>query len=167
MVTDPSCRYDGYEAVGGLARRSHRMMGGYGSIEGRRALREGARIAQLCKAEVFLLAVEEVSTGTMGLEGGFVMPLTEQTETYKKILAEGVDRLIAMSFSPTARLSTGERPDVKSLRSLQKSAQTWSSWVIVPTVCWHDDLAQSEPTWSKTFCWLPKLRLATKNLRSC
>jgi nucleotide-binding universal stress UspA family protein len=27
-----------------------------GSIEGRRALREGAKLAQLCRAEVFLLA---------------------------------------------------------------------------------------------------------------
>jgi nucleotide-binding universal stress UspA family protein len=41
-----------------------------GSIEGRRALREGARIAQLCSAEVFLLAVAEVSAETVGLEGG-------------------------------------------------------------------------------------------------
>ena len=31
-----------------------------GSIEGRRALREGAKLAQLCRAEVFLLAVVEL-----------------------------------------------------------------------------------------------------------
>ncbi len=79
-----------------------------GSIEGRRALREGARIAQLCGAEVFLLAVVEVSAGTGTLEGGFVIPITEQIEIYKKVLGEGVDRLKAMGFSPTARLGMGE-----------------------------------------------------------
>ncbi len=46
-----------------------------GSVEGRRALREGAKLAQLCRAEVFLLAVVEVSSidgldveGARGLE---------------------------------------------------------------------------------------------------
>ena len=79
-----------------------------GSLEGRRALREGARIAPLCSAEVFLLAVVEVSAGTGTLDGGFVFPITEQIEDYKKILAEGVERLKAMGFSPTARLGIGE-----------------------------------------------------------
>ena len=79
-----------------------------GSIEGRRALREGARIAQLCGAEVFLLAVAEIPAATVGMEAGFVMPITEQVEIYDNILAEGVDRLKAMGFSPTAKLSTGE-----------------------------------------------------------
>ena len=51
-----------------------------GSIEGRRALREGARIAQLCRAEVFLLAVVEVSAGTGTLEGGLAIPITEHVE---------------------------------------------------------------------------------------
>ena len=71
-------------------------------------MREGARIAQLCSAEVFLLAVVEVSAGTGTLDGGFVLPITEQIEDYKKILAEGVERLKAMGFSPTARLGIGE-----------------------------------------------------------
>jgi nucleotide-binding universal stress UspA family protein len=79
-----------------------------GSIEGRRALREGARIAQFCGAEVFLLAVVEVSAGAGTLEGGFVIPITEQVESYNKILKEGVNRLKAMGFAPTARLGMGE-----------------------------------------------------------
>jgi len=79
-----------------------------GSIEGRRALREGARIAQLCRAEVFLLAVVEVSAGTGTLEGGLAIPITEQVEIYQNILGEGVERLKAMGFSATARLSMGE-----------------------------------------------------------
>jgi nucleotide-binding universal stress UspA family protein len=79
-----------------------------GSIEGRRALREGASVAQLCSAEVFLLAVVQVSAGAGTLDGGFVLPITEQIEDYKKILAEGVERLKAMGFLPTARLGIGE-----------------------------------------------------------
>jgi nucleotide-binding universal stress UspA family protein len=44
-----------------------------GSIEGRRALREGAKLAQFCGAEVFLLAVVEISSGSVTLEGGFAI----------------------------------------------------------------------------------------------
>jgi nucleotide-binding universal stress UspA family protein len=79
-----------------------------GSIEGRRALREGARVAQLCRSEVCLLAVVEASAGTGTLEGGLALPITEQVEIYRSILAEGVERLKAMGFSPTARLAIGE-----------------------------------------------------------
>ena len=79
-----------------------------GSIEGRRALREGARIAQLCGAEVFLLGVAELSAGAVGLEGGFVIPIVEQVGNYQEILDEGVKRLKAMGFSPTAKLTIGE-----------------------------------------------------------
>ena len=78
-----------------------------GSVEGRRALREGAKIAQLCNATVFLLAVAEVSAGGGSLEGGFIS-VAEQVETFQKILDEGAERLRAMGFSPTARLGMGE-----------------------------------------------------------
>jgi nucleotide-binding universal stress UspA family protein len=78
-----------------------------GSVEGRRALREGAKLAQLCGAEVFLLAVVEISSGAVTLEGGFAVPVEEQIAIYKAILAEGADRLNAMGFSPTARLGMG------------------------------------------------------------
>ena len=77
-----------------------------GSIEGRRALREGAKLAQLCGAEVFLLAVVEISSGAVTLEGGFAVPVEKQIAIYKAIL-EGVERLKAMGFSPTARLGMG------------------------------------------------------------
>jgi len=79
-----------------------------GSVEGRRALREGARIAQLCGSEVFLLAVVEASAGIGTLDGGFVLPIAEQIEDYKKILGEGAERLKTMGFTPTARLGIGE-----------------------------------------------------------
>ena len=78
-----------------------------GSIEGRRALREGAKLAQLCRAEVFLLAVVELSP-IMAPDAGLTIPIDEQTENYKAVLAEGVERLKALGFSPTFRLETGE-----------------------------------------------------------
>jgi nucleotide-binding universal stress UspA family protein len=77
-----------------------------GSIEGRRALREGAKLAQLCRAEVFLLAVVEINS-IASLEGGLAIPIDEQIANYKGILAEGVERLKALGFSPTARLGMG------------------------------------------------------------
>jgi len=77
-----------------------------GSIEGRRALREGAKLAQLCNAEVFLLAVVEINS-IASLEGGLAIPIDEQIANYQAILAEGVERLKALGFSPTARLGMG------------------------------------------------------------
>ena len=79
-----------------------------GSIEGRRALREGAKLAQLCGAEVFLLAIVETASSVAALEVGVMISMDEQFETYQKILAEGVERLTAMGFSPTARLGMGD-----------------------------------------------------------
>jgi nucleotide-binding universal stress UspA family protein len=77
-----------------------------GSIEGRRALREGAKLAQLCRAEVFLLAVVELSPIVIP-DAGLAVPMDEQTANYEAILAEGVERLEALGFSPTSRLETG------------------------------------------------------------
>jgi nucleotide-binding universal stress UspA family protein len=78
-----------------------------GSIEGRRALREGAKLAQFCGAEVFLLAVVETAPALATLEGGVAISMDEQIATYKAILAEGVERLKAMGFTPTSRLGMG------------------------------------------------------------
>jgi len=85
-----------------------------GSIEGRRALREGAKLAQLCRAEVFLLAVVELSS-IVTTDAGLTIPIDEQTENYRATLAEGVERLKALGFSPTARLETGD-PGQKNRR---------------------------------------------------
>jgi nucleotide-binding universal stress UspA family protein len=78
-----------------------------GSIEGRRALREGAKLAQLCRAEVFLLAVVELPS-IMLPEAGLAISIDEQNANYKSILAEGVERLKALGFSPTSRLEMGD-----------------------------------------------------------
>jgi nucleotide-binding universal stress UspA family protein len=77
-----------------------------GSIEGRRALREGAKLAQHCCAEVFLLAVVELSP-IVSPEAGLPIPIDEMAN-YKAVLAEGVERLKALGFSPTSRLETGD-----------------------------------------------------------
>src|SRR5258708_17402555 len=77
-----------------------------GAVEGRLALREGGKLAQYRGAEVFLLAVVEPSFGAT-LEGGVMVPIDDQIATYKAILEEGVKRLQAIGFSPTARLGMG------------------------------------------------------------
>ena len=79
-----------------------------GSIEGRRALREGAKLAQLCGADVFLLAVVETFSSMVSLEGVVMISMDEQIAAYEAILTEGVERLKTMGFSPTARLGKGE-----------------------------------------------------------
>ena len=78
-----------------------------GSIEGRRALREGAKLAQLCRAEVFLLALVAL-TPIISPDARLAILIDEQTANYKSILAEGVERLKALGFSPTARLEVGD-----------------------------------------------------------
>jgi nucleotide-binding universal stress UspA family protein len=78
-----------------------------GSVEGRRALREGAKLAQLCRADVFLLAVVELSPIVVP-DVGLSVPKDEQTAHYQDTLAEGVERLKALGFSPTARIETGD-----------------------------------------------------------
>lgn len=79
-----------------------------GSIEGRRALREGAKVAQFCDADVFLLAVVDIYSSTASLEGGVLISMGERTANYEAILAEGVERLQSLGFLPTARLGMGE-----------------------------------------------------------
>jgi len=48
-----------------------------GSIEGRLALREGAKLAQFCGAEVFLLAVVEIASSVAPLDGGVVISMDD------------------------------------------------------------------------------------------
>jgi nucleotide-binding universal stress UspA family protein len=78
-----------------------------GSVEGRRALREGAMLARLCGAEVVLLAVVNLSAGIMMAEGAAPGAIEHQREAYAQILAEGVERLRALGFAPESRLEFG------------------------------------------------------------
>src|SRR5207248_10573047 len=59
------------------------------------------------RSEVLWLAVVEVST-IMTPEAGLTIPNELQTEDYKAILNEGIERLKALGFSPTARLEVGD-----------------------------------------------------------
>ncbi|TKT74400.1 universal stress protein [Aquamicrobium sp. LC103] len=79
-----------------------------GSVEGRLALREGAKLAKLCGAEVFLLAVVDISVGIMLAEGAAPGAVEQQKEVYQKVLAEGVERLEQHGFAPQARLEFGD-----------------------------------------------------------
>ena len=78
-----------------------------GSVEGRRALREGATLAGLCGAEVVLLAVVNLSAGIMMAESAALGAAEHQREAYAQILAEGVERLKEMGFSAQSRLEFG------------------------------------------------------------
>ena len=122
-----------------------------GSIEGRRALREGAKLAQLCRADVFLLAVVELPS-IMAPEVGLTIPIDEQTANYEAILAEGVERLKALGFSPTSRDWKLEMPGKRLRKSPKKSKHTLSSWVIARMDGWHDGgSVLSAATWSSVF----------------
>lgn len=79
-----------------------------GSVEGRLALREGARLARLCEAQVCLLAVVQISTGIVFAEGVYPGVVGEQSEVYKNILAEGERRLRDIGFEPDTRLAMGD-----------------------------------------------------------
>ena len=108
---------------------------------------------QFCNAEVFLLAVVELSAGTGTLEGGLAFSISEQIEVYK-ILGEGVERLTAMGFLPTARLGIGEAG-----REIAGVAEEIGANLVVighrpdgPLARWPDGCsARSGHTWSRIF----------------
>ncbi|MBV1867217.1 MAG: universal stress protein [Marinosulfonomonas sp.] len=79
-----------------------------GSEEGRLALREGARMAQITNAEVCLLAVVDLSAGiTMGGTAG-PGAAEHQINDYQAVLETGVARLAKMGFTASSRLETGD-----------------------------------------------------------
>jgi nucleotide-binding universal stress UspA family protein len=78
-----------------------------GTVEGRLALREGARIAQICGADVVLLAVVDLSTG-VAMEAATVPVLDSQREVYEQVLSEGARRLHALGFQATTRFEIGD-----------------------------------------------------------
>ncbi|MCT8330369.1 universal stress protein [Albidovulum sediminis] len=79
-----------------------------GSIEGRLALREGARLAQVCGARVVLMAVVEPTPEFVAGDGSAVYIPPDRTEEFQKILDEGKARLIRMGLVPEARLERGD-----------------------------------------------------------
>jgi nucleotide-binding universal stress UspA family protein len=87
----------------------HILLAYDGTLEGRRALREGAHLAKMFGAKVTLMAVVDPGYGA-----GFVVdPIgayfpPDQTESFQKVLDEGVERLTRMSLPHQARLERGQ-----------------------------------------------------------
>jgi nucleotide-binding universal stress UspA family protein len=79
-----------------------------GTREGRAALREGALLARRCGAEVHLLSVVPNDQGVQFAESVQGGPVERLQDTYKAILKEGLDRLVALGFTPKARLVIGD-----------------------------------------------------------
>jgi nucleotide-binding universal stress UspA family protein len=82
-----------------------------GSLEGRLALREGARLAQLCQARVFLVAVVEISAEAYASEFGAIYASADRGPVVQKILDEGLERLKRMGLTPEGRLERGAPAD--------------------------------------------------------
>jgi nucleotide-binding universal stress UspA family protein len=82
-----------------------------GSLEGRLALREGARLAQICKARVFLVAVVDVASELYATDFGAIYASTDKTTDVQNVLNEGMERLKRMGLAPEARLERGAPSD--------------------------------------------------------
>lgn len=78
-----------------------------GTLEGRLALREGARLAQICQAHVLLVAVVEVVPEVFATDFGAFYGTADKSSEVQKILDEGTDRLKRMGLSPEVRLERG------------------------------------------------------------
>ncbi|WP_158971096.1 universal stress protein [Chachezhania sediminis] len=78
-----------------------------GSLEGRLALREGAKLAQACGARVVLLAVVEPSSAVFAGDASTVYIGPDMTDEFRQILDEGAARLVRMGLSHETRLETG------------------------------------------------------------
>ena len=79
-----------------------------GSREGRLALREGARLAQITGAAVTLLAVVETASGNVYAIGADTVALGQQKADLDAILEEGRQRLTGMGLSPQVRIEFGD-----------------------------------------------------------
>ncbi|QIK41543.1 universal stress protein [Pontivivens nitratireducens] len=79
-----------------------------GSREGRLALREGARLAQITGAAVILLAVVETGAGSALAHAADVGALAQQQTDFKEILDEGYRRLSGMGLSPEVHMEFGD-----------------------------------------------------------
>jgi nucleotide-binding universal stress UspA family protein len=79
-----------------------------GTETGRVALRQGADLAKVCNASVFLLAVVDLPTGMLMAESAAPSGLPEhQRHDLERILEEGVTRLKGRQLEVEARLEFG------------------------------------------------------------
>ena len=79
-----------------------------GSVEGAIALREGALLAKVCGAQVFLLSVIPRRPGLVVAEGVHGGGLAQQIDSYRDLFGSAVNRLRQLGFEPISRLVSGE-----------------------------------------------------------
>ncbi|MBC7139648.1 MAG: universal stress protein [Defluviimonas sp.] len=79
-----------------------------GSREGRLALREGARLAQITGAKVILMAVVETVAGNALAQGADAGAIVQQQADFRAVLEEGHQRLTAMGLAPELRMESGD-----------------------------------------------------------
>lgn len=80
-----------------------------GSIEGRRALREGANLAVHCAARTHLVAVVEPPSGFALVEGIYPVEVLEQSQNeVRGIIEEGVGILRDLGLHAEGRLGIGD-----------------------------------------------------------
>jgi nucleotide-binding universal stress UspA family protein len=80
-----------------------------GSREGLVALREGALLAKLCGAQVFLLSVlSTLDLGVMVGDGVYGQAAEQEMDAYKTLLARGVTVAKQLGLEPIAKLVIGE-----------------------------------------------------------
>jgi len=98
-----------------------------GTTEGRLALREGARLAQISGASVVLLSVVDLaaSASMAGTAAPYASPY--DMDEYRRVLDEGVSRLKRMGLSPHPRLEMGEPAN----RIVAVAADTRADLVVV------------------------------------
>lgn len=87
----------------------HVLLAYDGSVEGARALREGALLARSCGSRVTLLCIVPETAGTRMAEGVYPSALgQQQMDDYKSLLERAVGVLTEMGFRPESRLLCGE-----------------------------------------------------------
>lgn len=80
-----------------------------GSMEGRRALREGADLAVRCKARTYLVAVLQPPSGLALVEGIYPVQVLEQSHNeVREIIEEGVGILRDRGLQAEGRLGIGD-----------------------------------------------------------
>ena len=79
-----------------------------GTREGAIALREGALLARLCAAGVYVLSVLPETEGVLMAEGVYGDVVGQQMDEYRGVLERGVAVLKRMGLEPVARLVVGE-----------------------------------------------------------
>lgn len=88
----------------------HRILLAYnGSPEGRAVLHQGTQLAQICQAEVCLLAVVGIPTGLTMAETVVTPEMTDALEApARRTLEEGAKDIVALGLTVQTRIEFGE-----------------------------------------------------------